>query len=205
MKMNFVLIIFIKNPRLGKVKTRLARCIGEDKALRVYKELLKYTLEMASKIDVQRQVWYSDYIDQQDEIDPEFFDKALQKGSHLGARMEEAFRQAFILNRTEKAVIIGSDCPDLTEDLITLAFNKLDRFDLVVGPAADGGYYLLGMKKNHHELFIDINWSSESVYSETLKRAEELQLKVFELPILNDIDTEKDLMTSHFINRVKHV
>lgn len=204
MKMNFVLIIFIKNPQLGKVKTRLARSIGEDKALRVYKELLKYTLAMASNIDVQRQVWYSDYIDQQDAIDPELFDKAIQRGSNLGARMEEAFRQTFLLNRTEKALIIGSDCPDLTEDLIAKAFLKLDRYDLVVGPAVDGGYYLLGMKKNYHELFIDINWSSESVYPETLIRAEELQLKVFELPVLNDIDTEKDLITSHFMNRVKH-
>ena len=193
--MNSVLIIFIKNPILGKVKTRLARSIGDEKALMIYRELLNKTMDIASKTECNREVWYSGYINENDQVDPRLFEKKLQEGSNLGERMSNSFSQAFE-NGSDKAVIIGSDCPDVTDELIAKAFQILDKADLVIGPSLDGGYYLLGMKKYHPELFLGIEWSEISVYETTVRKAKSIGLKISVLPALNDIDTIEDLKKS---------
>lgn len=193
--MGKVLLIFIKNPELGKVKTRLAKSIGEDNALKVYKDLLKKTITVAEKTDVRRQVWYSSFIDYEDGISTESFEKFLQSGSDLGKRMKYSFQQVFE-GGVERAVIIGSDCPDLNERIVENAFNRLKENDLVIGPSEDGGYYLLGMNRFFETLFDEIEWSTESVLESTIQKANKIGLKVFQLPVLNDIDNIEDLKKS---------
>ena len=190
--MKKVLLIFIKNPELGKVKTRLAKSIGDSEALHVYKKLLNSTVSVAEKTDAHRQIWYSSYLDNKDGIKPELFGKYLQMGSDLGERMKGAFRRAFD-DGADRVVIIGSDCPDLSEAIVENAFEQLQENDLVIGPSEDGGYYLLGMNNLQKELFNDIDWSTEHVLEQTLKKAKNLSLRIACLPEQNDIDTLEDL------------
>jgi len=196
--MKKVLLIFIKNPELGKVKTRLAKSIGDSEALHVYKKLLNSTVSVAEKTDAHRQIWYSSYIDNEDGIKPELFGKYLQMGSDLGERMKGAFRQAFD-DGADRVVIIGSDCPDLSEAIVENAFERLDKNDLVIGPSEDGGYYLLGMNQYYESLFRDIEWSTESVLESTIQKAKMNNLNIFQLPVLNDIDNIEDLKRSRLI------
>jgi len=190
---NKVLIIFVRNPEKGKVKTRLAKEVGEEKALEIYIRLLRKTIDTAAGVkETDPQVWYSKFADPADFIDSSYFRKKVQSGENLGQRMCNAFRSVF-REGFQKAVIIGSDCPGLTTDLIEKANEALDQHTLVVGPAVDGGYFLLGMKRLHHELFDGIPWSTEKVLQTTLKKAETDGLTVALLPELGDIDTIKDL------------
>jgi rSAM/selenodomain-associated transferase 1 len=193
--MRNVLLIFIKNPEAGKVKTRLAKSIGALEALQVYEKLLARTLSAAGKSTVRRQVWYSSFIDNEDDIPPETFEKYLQTGSDLGERMKNAFRQAFE-EGADNVVIIGSDCPDLNEAILESAFEQLKTCDLVIGPSEDGGYYLLGMNRFYESLFRDVEWSTESVLTSTIDNATKIGLNITQLPVLNDIDTLEDLRKS---------
>ncbi|MEX2601866.1 MAG: TIGR04282 family arsenosugar biosynthesis glycosyltransferase [Balneolaceae bacterium] len=187
-----LLIIFIRNPVHGKVKTRLAKSIGDDKALRVYRELLEHTREVAAVTDSDRQVWYSEDTDEQDEWNQPLFSRHRQRGESLGERMEEAFALGFESGYNE-IVIIGSDCPALKTGHLEEAFRELRRFDLVLGPSVDGGYYLLGMNRFYKELFRDMPWSGPELCGRTLDVAQELRLQVYKLETLNDIDTAEDL------------
>tara|TARA_R100001143_G_C3361215_1_gene136154 strand:- start:9192 stop:9800 length:609 start_codon:yes stop_codon:yes gene_type:complete len=196
--MEKVLLIFIKNPELGKVKTRLAKSIGEVKALQVYKELLKKTITVAERTEARRQVWYSSYIDDLDGISTDKFEKYLQSGSNLGERMSNSFQQAFE-EGVDQVAIIGSDCPSLNEGIIENAFDQLQKHDLVIGPSEDGGYYLLAMNRFYEALFEDIEWSTESVLESTIQKAKKEELKVFQLPVLNDIDNIEDLKKSNLM------
>lgn len=189
-----ILLIFIKNPRLGKVKTRLAQNIGEQQALKVYQQLLKITHAVVSPLHCRRQIWYSDFISN-DYWQADKYDKRLQKGNNLGERMRNAFHQAFA-DGCQKTVIIGSDCAELTTKIIENAFRKLDDHDIVIGPSKDGGYYLLGMTSFYEDLFSSIPWSTPTVYQQTIGRANELDLSYYNLPTLNDIDTKQDLTKS---------
>lgn len=190
------LMIFVKNPELGRVKTRLAREIGDEKALKVYLRLRKMTIETASRVqNTDLQVWYSEYSETDDGIDPDRFSKKVQSGRDLGERMKHAFQDLFD-HGFRKGVIIGSDCPDLTHDLIEKAFKLLDDHPLVIGPARDGGYYLLGIREMHEELFDAIPWSTDQVLELTLSRAKELGLSAGLLETLSDLDTLEDLEKS---------
>lgn len=184
------LLIFIKNPLSGKVKTRLAATIGEEKALRIYLQLLQITRNTTLQADCARYLFYSDFIDTTDDWLPEDFHKALQHGDDLGQRMYEAFRS--LLEHYTKAIIIGSDCPELGEEILNLAFNKLDESDIVLGPAVDGGYYLLGMKELTPELFEGIAWSTPEVMNQTLKKIKSIDKTVAFCPTLRDLDDEAD-------------
>ncbi len=193
--MENVLLIFIKNPELGKVKTRLANSIGDVEALQVYQELLKKTISVAGNTEARRQLWYSSFIDYEDGISTDTFEKYLQSGSDLGERMRNSFQQAF-KEGVDRVVIIGSDCPSLNEKILENAFERLEENDLVIGPSEDGGYYLLGMNRLFETFFKDIKWSTESVLESTLQKAKTEGLKVYQLPILNDIDNLEDLKKS---------
>ena len=184
------LIIFIKNPELGKVKTRLAQSVGEAKALEIYRALLRHTRRVATRIEAGRYLYYSRFIDESDDWPPELFHKKLQSGGDLGARMAGAFDQ--ILESHEKAVIIGSDCAGLSPEIIRQAFDLLEEKDLVLGPASDGGYYLLGMKDFHPFLFDEMQWSTSTVMADTLRRAADRNLSHALLPELSDIDYRED-------------
>src|SRR5690554_4685236 len=155
------LIIFIKNPEPGKVKTRLAKTIGNKSALAIYKRMLRHTMNVSLQLKVNRQVWYSSFVDKSDNWNSSRFKKYLQTGDNLGERMKNAFAQAFRENY-KQVVIIGSDCPELSARLLDDAYRALQASDLVIGLAEDGGYYLLGMKTFQPQLFTDIPWSTHS-------------------------------------------
>ena len=159
------LIIFTRNPELGKCKTRLAKVIGDEAALEIYKYLLNHTAEISKNIKADKFVFYSDDIKKEDLWNKDIFRKKLQYGTDLGARMENAFTELFQLNY-EKVLIIGSDLLDLNTKQVDDAFQLLNINDIVIGPAKDGGYYLLGMKSPHLKVFK--NKFAKSLKSETI-------------------------------------
>ena len=185
-----MLIIFVKNPEKGKVKTRLAATVGDDKALSIYLELMRHTREIALATDVKRLLFYSQNINTADAWSNENFEKHLQADGDLGDRMSAAFQTA--LAQSEKAVIIGSDCASLTPEIVREAINALDENDFVVGPTFDGGYYLLGMKKIAPSLFEKVEWSTESVFTTTIDRIKALGASYHLTEKLSDIDYEED-------------
>ena len=189
-----LLMIFVKNPVRGKVKTRLAATIGDDRALKVYEQLLEHTRLIASFVHCDKSVFYSDFIDEKDQWKKHGFAQQLQHGNDLGERMKNAFLFAFSKGY-KHAIIIGSDCFELNDNIIAQGFAVLKDKDVVIGPAADGGYYLLGMNKLHSQLFANKSWSTPSVYLDTVKDILHLNLSHAELVTLHDIDEEKDLIS----------
>jgi hypothetical protein len=184
------LIIFVRNPVLGKVKTRIAATIGDENALAVYKYLLQHTKYITESLAVAKFVFYADGVTANDLWNG--YEKCLQSGTDLGERMRNAFE--WVLEKGyDKIIIIGSDCFELDEKMIAAAFLKLNDYDIVIGPALDGGYYILGMQSPFKNLFENITWSSSSVLNETNKQIEQQKLSLFLLPSLNDVDEEKDI------------
>ncbi len=187
-----ILLIFIRNPHLGKVKTRLARTMGDVEALRIYNLLLDRTRRAAQGVSAERWLYYSDFIPEKDEWpEPDFY-KKIQHPGDLGERMEASFREAFAAGAS-KAIIIGSDCPELSGELLLQAFDALDHADFVIGPTPDGGYYLLGMKQLESSVFHGIEWSTETVRSTTVEKIRAAGLSCAEMRVLSDLDTEEDL------------
>ena len=184
------LIIFTRNPELGKCKTRLGKTIGDKNALEVYKFLLNHTASISKDIKADRYVFYSENIKNEDLWDSGLFRKKLQKGDDLGERMANAFAELLEIGY-EKVVIIGSDLLDLDADLVNTAFAQLDFNDSVIGPALDGGYYLLGLKNLYHNLFKNKAWGTSSVLKDTLNDLQ--SSKIHLLKELNDIDTFEDM------------
>ena len=184
------LIIFARNPELGKCKTRLAKVIGNEAALEIYKYLLNHTAEISEKIKADKFVFYSDDIKKEDLWNKDVFRKKLQYGTDLGARMENAFTELFQLNY-EKVIIIGSDLLDLNTKHVDDAFQLLETNELVIGPAKDGGYYLLGMKTLHLNVFKNKDWGTSTVFKETIKDIQNSNYALMEE--LNDIDTFEDI------------
>jgi uncharacterized protein len=183
---NKALIIFIKNPQKGKVKTRLARTVGDDKALKI-------TLVNAQTVKGYKPyLFYSDFVDTHDEWSNEVFEKMVQSGQDLGERMLNAFN--IVLEKHPAACIIGSDCPTLSVNILEQSFSNLNDSDYTIGPSTDGGYYLLGIRKGiaYENLFSDIEWSTPSVLTTTFERFAENKGSYTQLPVLTDIDEEKD-------------
>ena len=170
------LIIFVKNPVLGTVKTRLAKSIGDEKALIVYMDLMQKCQEEALKVECKRHLFYSKNISENDSWSSKNFEKEIQSEGDLGDKITTAFQHVF--QEKGKVLIIGSDCYDLSAEIIREAFQHLDNNDVVIGPANDGGYYLLGMNVFHPELFYNITWSTEKVLKETIQRADSKNLSV---------------------------
>lgn len=187
------LIVLVKNLIPGTVKQRLAKEIGEDLAMEVYKELVSYTAEITDKVkDVDKVVYYSQYVELWDFFSDEKYQKKIQEGNDLGQRMLNAFYDSFE-DGYSKAVLIGSDIPDISKAVITEAFAKLDDHDVVIGPAEDGGYYLIGMKDAHKELFEDLEYGHNKVYHELVEAAENKGLKIATVKTLFDLDTKADM------------
>ncbi|MCX2838135.1 TIGR04282 family arsenosugar biosynthesis glycosyltransferase [Salinimicrobium sp. MT39] len=192
-KTDELLLIFTRNPEKGKVKKRLAQSIGDDAALKVYNYLLQHTVTITQPLPVEKWVYYSEALPENDIWNKEFFRKKLQQGQDLGQRMEQAFSEAFKAG-FKKVVIIGSDLFDIEKEDLKMAFLTLKDHEYVVGPAQDGGYFLLGMKKPTPQLFRNKDWSTSRVLDQTLSELEQEKLKL--LPVRNDIDTFED-MRSH--------
>ncbi len=192
MSSNNHLIIFVKNPELGKVKTRLAKDIGDENALEIYLELLKHTATITKPVLAQKKCYYSDHIENIDFFSDEHYEKLIQKGGDLGERMYQAAKNSSG-EWAENIVIIGSDCYDLNSGIIEEAFKALKSHDFVVGPAEDGGYYLIGMKEPHPSIFLNKIWSTENVFLDTLLEIQNLNKTHYLLPTLTDIDNINDL------------
>lgn len=190
--MHKALIIFVKNPILGEVKTRLAASIGENKALLVYQNLLQYTKGVTGDLNMTKFVYYHSHIDHADIWAEPHYIKRVQAPMDLGNRMKSAF-QDVLDSGIELACLIGSDCPSLTQSHIESALTKLEIADVVLGPSMDGGYYLIGIKSVYNELFENIEWSTHEVLSATVARCKALGLTVQLLPQLGDVDVEDDL------------
>ncbi len=196
-KMNTqALILFVRNPQLGKVKTRLAKTIGNQKALQVYQYLLQHTHQITQNLhQVDKFLYYADALNHEDLWQNDRYHKAMQDQTpDLGQRMQHAFGQCFN-KKYEKVMIIGSDCAQLTQKIIEEAYQHLDQNDVALGKALDGGYYLLGMKKLHKDLFINKQWSTETVAQDTIADCQKNNLSIAFLPTLSDIDQEEDLKT----------
>ncbi len=184
-----VLLVFQKNEVLGRVKTRLAAGLGEKQALDIYRKLLDKTYFELNKVSVPIHTYYSEFIPEKPNHAADQFQ--IQVGQDLGERMKNAFAANFDFG-AEKVVLIGTDCPTLQSQHLLQAFEVLNDSDLVLGPATDGGYYLIGMKRRADFLFEGITWSTADVLSQTLSLASQWGLRTTLLPELSDIDTQED-------------
>ena len=187
-----LLMIFVRNPELHRVKTRLAQDVGAKNALRVYEHLLAYTRDITASLTVPKAVYYADFIPDSDLWEDALYEKRLQTGADLGARMDNAFGEGFDAG-FRNIVIIGSDSAELTQSIIEEAFLQLETHDFVIGPAVDGGYYLLGMKTRQPSIFAGKQWSTSTVCRDTIASIQKLAMTYCLLPELRDVDTVDDL------------
>jgi len=194
-KLNHTLLIFVKYPEPGGVKTRLAEDLGYEKAAEIYASMAESVIHNLSRSEEYKTVIFFDPPYRKREMENwlgKRYQLLAQEGNSLGERMANAFDKTFSLG-AEKAVIIGTDCLEITEEIISRAFQSLDEMDVVLGPAEDGGYYLLGMKESTSEIFDDITWSSSQVLGQTINKIKTMGLKFSLLKTLRDIDTISDL------------
>lgn len=187
-----LLLIFAKQARKGKVKTRLARTIGDDKALAIYNFLLQHSAYETSKVKADRWVIYSPDIEEGDAFDARYFSKFKQSRGDLGQRMLQAFQDGFAAGY-QQVILIGSDIYELQTAVIERAFGVLNEHDVVFGPARDGGYYLVGMHQPIPAIFLNKTWSHAQVLEEALSTLKQLNYSYALVDELNDIDEEKDL------------
>ena len=185
-----LLLVFTRNPELGKVKTRLAKTVGNATALKIYIFLLERTRDISVKVSADKAVYYSVKVRENDIWDASIFQKHQQVGEDLGIRMLHAFKNGFKAGY-EKVMIIGSDLYDLTAETIENAFIALENNEVVIGPAEDGGYYLLGMNSLEEKVFKNKDWGTETVRKDTLEDLKDK--KVFLLGELNDVDVFEDI------------
>ena len=192
------LIVFVKNPVKGKVKTRLARDIGNAGALKIYQALVDKTFLACLNVSAHVNLYYSEKVTEDDLWSEIADNKYKQNGSNLGIRMKNAFKNSFQQN-SKKACIIGSDCYEISEEIIGQAFDLLENSDVVIGPSQDGGYYLLGLRFMIPQLFENKPWSQTNLLDETLSELKQMNLNVKLLQELNDIDTIEDIVQPSLI------
>lgn len=194
-------ILFVKCPKPGQVKTRLNPEITEEQSAKLYTEFIRDTLDTLDNLNLPVEIFIDqisgDGCKELDFVQREFH---LQFGNNLGERMKNAFIEVFSAGYTQ-AIIIGSDLPDLPDCVIIEAGQALQVKDAVIGPSKDGGYYLLGFKQNTllHSVFYDIPWSTGSVYRDTIRELESRAYNTYELTTLNDVDDIEDLR--NFVRR----
>lgn len=187
------LIIFARRPEPGRVKTRLAADIGPEAALAIYRHLLAHTRAAVVPLRVHKTVWLAEAGPAADLTDDwQEYEQLPQPAGDLGEKMQAAFTHDFARHASE-VVIIGTDCPGLTTEHVEAAFAALRTHDVVIGPATDGGYYLLGMKQLWSSLFQNKAWSTATVRADTVADVQRLGLRLHLLPALSDIDTGADL------------
>lgn len=192
------IIVFTRYPEPGKTKTRLIPLLGPEKAASFHKYSTELVISVvrtfAQDLFVTKEVCYTGG-------NPnlmvrwlgEDFVYALQTDGDIGVKMSRAFRQSLEADMN-RIVLIGTDCPALSADILRAAFHGLLRNDVVLGPATDGGYYLIGLRRAADELFTDIEWGSSAVLAHTLQRAEKTGLSVGLVATLNDVDTPEDFL-----------
>jgi uncharacterized protein len=186
------LIIFLRYPEIGECKTRLAASIGDSNSLEVYKELLYHTNLITNYLKNDIFLFYNKKNTKILPWNKDIYQVAYQSEGDLGTKMNNAFQQLFDKGY-QHLVIIGSDCYELTQNIIEQAFIDLEEYKVAIGPAKDGGYYLLGLSQNTPELFENIAWSTNKVYQSTIEILHKLGINYSVGPILSDIDTVDDL------------
>jgi len=196
------ILVFARAPIPGQTKTRLIPALGESGAARLHSELIHRTLEKATALgDVETELWCTP------DTSHRFFVSCAntygvtlreQLGNDLGERMSNAFAES--LTRAPWAILVGSDCPELTvDDLKKAAANLYGEADAVLGPATDGGYVLIGLNQSAPSLFTDMPWGSDQIAELTRKRFRNLRMRWSELPERNDIDQPEDLSHLDFV------
>jgi len=191
---NALVIVFVKNIKLGTVKTRLARTIGDIGALEVYTELVSATEKATYTINCDKRIYYSNSIS---DSHWQKESKAIQEGDDLGKKMYNAFMDGFRAGY-KKIILIGSDLPTINSNHINEGIDALNRTDIVFGPAEDGGYYLIGLNSMVPQIFQNKPWSQPELLDTTLQELQSLNKSISTLETLNDIDTYEDLITSEF-------
>ncbi len=185
------IIIFQKNAELGKVKTRLAASVGDHQALEIYKTLIYHTYLQIQSIDAEKLVYFSEYVEPDFKKNENLIHFFIQSKGDLGEKMSNAFRNQFEKG-FDKLLIIGTDCPEITSEIVDKAFLHLENSEVVIGPAKDGGYYLLGMNRFIPGIFKNIKWSSDQVLKSTKLFLESNKINHSFLPILSDVDHLED-------------
>lgn len=207
MKKKDCIMVFLKYPRKGEVKTRLAETVGHEIATDIYKNLCEITFEQClllqknEAVDILLFCASDKDIGKVNEWTNNNFISKSQSGDNLGVRLHNAFEHVFY-EGYNKCVVIGTDAPEISANIIEQAFIALDNNDYVIGEAQDGGYYLLGMKEYNPKIFEEISWSTNTVYKRTTEIIYSLNKTVFNLPILIDIDREEDLLQLQNSNEV---
>lgn len=186
-----ILILFYKYPEKGKVKTRLAQSVGEQQALEIYTCMIADLHSTAAKVPVSKITASTQPGEALTE--KSIYDTFFQEGADLGEKMLNAFRRVFLLG-CSKALLTGGDCPEVTAELFENAFEALSDHDYVIGPAIDGGYYLIGMKKEvcSSSVFTGIPWSTSRVLDATTEKLNAEKYTYKFIKKLNDIDTLED-------------
>ncbi len=188
------LLIFTKSPVLGEVKTRLQPVYSVEQSLSIHKKLMLSTLALThdlNNIDIElcctpnRNTLF--FLDCENTFP---ITLSNQQGEELGEKM--AYSLSVALKSYENVIVIGTDCPDLNKEYIEHAFKMLNEHDAVIGPAIDGGYVLLGLRKFSIDLFSQITWGSEHVFYQTKKVLDNLSWSYHELGIMHDIDRPED-------------
>jgi uncharacterized protein len=195
--------VFAKYPETGKVKTRLARDIGPDNAAAACKRLAEHVLKMTAPTDAsyRRIVFYTPEtmrVQFENWLPGEIVSG--QRGRDVGERMQNALQEMFARG-AGKAIVVGSDIPGLHREIVTRAFRQLDDADVVIGPAVDGGYYLIGMRSLQPEIFRNIAWGTGEVFSETVAVIETLGLRYHLSETLFDVDILEDYIRAEEIMR----
>lgn len=191
------LIVFVKYPEPGKVKTRIAKELGGEKAAEIYSRMAKGVVERVLSPDAYSTVIYFDPPDRETDVrawlgtDGASFEP--QSPGTIGDRMSDAFQRVFS-EGAKKAVLIGTDVPDIAGEIVSAAFGALGKTDVVLGPSEDGGYYLIGLKKNDPCIFQDIEWGTGTVFERTLGLIRERNLRYKLLGVLKDVDTADDIV-----------
>ncbi|AFZ03579.1 TIGR04282 family arsenosugar biosynthesis glycosyltransferase [Calothrix sp. PCC 6303] len=192
------LVVFTRFPEAGITKTRLIPSLGAEGAANLQRQMTEHTmnqvkhLKLSTNVSVEVCFAGGDVSLMQNWLGDEFIYQSQGDGD-LGERMMRSLTGAFASNAV-KVVIIGTDCPDIDIDILNSAFTHLDTSDLVLGPAVDGGYYLIGLKYPHPELFINVNWGTSQVFQQTFDIARQLSLSMTQLIYLTDIDHPEDLV-----------
>jgi len=199
------LLLFVKYPEKGKVKLRLSADLNEDTVQEIYRYFVQDTLTTVKKIDSQLFICFLPF-DAQKKFMKWLGSTLLflpQNGTDLGERMKNSFTDVFTKG-FRRAVLIGSDSPDLPKKYIEQAFTTLQTRDTVVGPTVDGGYYLIGFHTNSFtpNVFENIPWGNQMVFQETVRKIEQAHRSVGLLPMWSDVDTIADL--KHLVRRAKN-
>ena len=191
--MSSIIIVLAKAPILGEVKTRIGKNIGMERSKWIYEQLLSHTSNVTKKTKIKTVLFKNKNHEKLETLFKHSIASKFQLGRSLGEKMENAFQWAF-KKKYKKIILIGADLWTLNEKIIIDSFKLLDKFNLVIGPSYDGGYFLIGMKKPNENIFKNIPWSTNNVLEKTISKMKTRKISFLE--IAKDIDSFSDLKSN---------